>query len=146
MNEILAYRLSQPMMFHQVMRAHGVFWKATNATKEPLNAQFVMEEFMRTNGRRCMPLLHPAAAEEGQQTSHFSNLVDHCAWAESSKAYAVQQQTPMTQRIASMGRMEDTITQTRTAVTCQNLFNEHIARVEGIAGFEEVPQFDSGDE
>lgn len=137
MNDILAFRLSQPMMFHQLMRIHGVLWNATQVTKEKLDSHFVFEEFMRTNGRRAMPLLVPAAAEQSGRHTHLSAIMDHGAWAESARAYAVQNQTPLTQRFAAMGRMEETINQSRTATTCQNVFNEHLARVEGIAGFEE---------
>lgn len=139
MNDLIAYRLAQPSMFHQLMRMHGVMWNATQVTKEKLDTQFIFEEFMRINGRRAMPLLVPAAAAASRRETHFSNLVDHCAWAESARAYCVQHQTPLTQRAAAMGRMEETIAQTRSAATCQGIFNEHIARIEGISGFEEEP-------
>lgn len=101
---------------------------------------------MRINGRRAMPQLIPAAAQETRQQTHFSLLADHCSWAESSRAYAVQNQTPLTQRIAAMGRMEASINQTQSAATCQSLFNEHIARVEGISAFEEEPFLDGSDD
>lgn len=146
MNDLIAYRLAQPSMFHQLMRMHGVLWNATQVTKEKLDTKFINEEFMRINGRRAMPLLIPAAAEEARRHSHLAHLVDHCAWAESSRAYAVQHQTPLTQRIASMGRMQETINQTRTGGTCQSLFNEHIARIEGICGFEEEPSVEEEDD
>eukprot|EP00796_Vickermania_ingenoplastis_P013283 gene13283-9124_t len=142
MNDIIAYRMSQPMMFHQLMRIHGVLWNATSVTKEKLDTPFIYEELMRTNGKRTMPLLIPAATEEARRATHLADLADHCAWAESSRAYAVQYQTPLTQRIASMGCMQETASQTRNSATCQNLFNEHIARVEGICGFEEEPLLD----
>lgn len=92
---------------------------------------------MRTNGRRAMPLLIPAAVDESRRHTHLGDLSDHGAWAESARAYAVQNQTPLTQRFAAMGRMEETINQSRTAATCQSIFNEQIARIEGISGFEE---------
>lgn len=145
MNEIYARRFAQTSMFHQLMRVHGTLWAATKVTKEPLNYDFVKEEFMRVNGRRAMPLLLGAAAGENLNDSHLAHLTEHCAWAESSRAYAVQHQTPVTQHVASMGRMRETITQTRTSVTGQTLFNEHISRVDGISGFEEEPLLDDED-
>lgn len=125
------------MMFHQAMRIHGVLWNATQVTKEKFDANFMFEEFMRTNGRRALPLLIPAAVEQSRRRTHLGDLTDHGAWAECARAYTVQNQTPLTQRFAAMGRMEETINQCRTAATCQSVFNEHIARVEGVSGFEE---------
>lgn len=140
MNDIFAYRVAQPVMFHQLMRMHGVLWNATQATKEPMDAQFIFEELMRINGKRAMPLLIPAAAEMAQKRgTHFSDLTEHCAWTDSSRAYAVQQQTPFTQRVAAMGRMEESIQQVRHTSTCQTLLNEHLARIEGTSTFEREP-------
>ncbi|CAD2216292.1 hypothetical protein AGDE_00352 [Angomonas deanei] len=143
MNEIYARRLAQTNMFHQLMRSHGTLWAATQVTKEPLDYQFVKEEFMRTNGKRTMPLLIGASADENMSESHFSHLTDNYAWTESSRAYAVQRQTPLTQHVASMGRMAETLVQSKTSSTSQTLFNEHIARIEGITLHEEEPTFDN---
>ena len=139
MNEIYAKRLAQTSMFHQIMRSHGTLWAATQVTKEKLDLAFVKEEFMRVNGRRTMPLLVAAAASENLNESHLAHLTDHCGWTESARAYAVQHQTPLTQHIAAMGRMAETINQAKTASTMQSLFNEHMARIDGISFFEEEP-------
>jgi hypothetical protein len=137
MNEIYAKRLARGMMFQQLMRTHGTLWAATQVTKEPLDYKFVEEEFMRVNGKRAMPLLLGAAASQNLHNSHWNHLSDNFAWTESARAFAVRYQTPLTQRAASLGRMSETIQQARTASTCQLLVNEHIARIEGITGFEE---------
>lgn len=139
MNDIYAKRLAQTSMFHQIMRSHGTLWAATQVTKEKLDLPFVKEEFMRVNGRRAMPLLVGAAADENLNESHLAKLTDHCGWTESARAFAVQRQTPLTQHIAAMGRMTETINQAKTASTTQSLFNEHMARVDGISSFEEEP-------
>ncbi|KPA84685.1 hypothetical protein ABB37_01193 [Leptomonas pyrrhocoris] len=146
MNEIYAKRLAQTSMFHQIMRSHGTLWAATRVTKEKLDLAFVKEEFMRVNGRRTMPLLVGAAAEENLNESHLAHLTDHCAWTESARAFAVQRQTPLTEHIASMGRMAETINQAKTASTTQSLFNEHMARIDGINSFEEEPLLDDDDD
>ncbi|CAC9524631.1 conserved hypothetical protein [Leishmania infantum JPCM5] len=139
MNDIYAKRLAQTAMFHQLMRSHGTLWAATQVTKEKLDLAFVKEEMMRVNGRRAMPLLVGAAANENLNDTHLAHLTEHCAWAESARAFAVQRQTPLTQHIASMGRMAETITQAKTASTSQLLLNEHLARIDGISEFEEEP-------
>ncbi|KPI90818.1 hypothetical protein ABL78_0051 [Leptomonas seymouri] len=146
MNEIYAKRLAQTTMFHQIMRSHGTLWAATQVTKEKLDLAFVKEEFMRVNGLRAMPLLIGAAAEENLNESHLAHLTDHCGWTESARAFAVQRQTPLTQHIASMGRMAETISQAKTASTMQSLFSEHMARTDGISLFEEEPLLDDDDE
>ncbi|CAG9580219.1 conserved hypothetical protein [Leishmania major strain Friedlin] len=146
MNDIYARRLAQTSMFHQLMRSHGTLWAATQVTKEKLNLAFVKEEMMRVNGRRAMPLLIGAAANENLNDTHFTHLTEHCAWTESARAFAVQRQTPLTQHIASMGRMAETITQAKTASTSQLLFNEHLARIDGISEFEEEPFVDDEDD
>lgn len=142
MNEIYARRLAQTMTFHQLMRSHGTLWAATQVTKEKLDLSFVKEELMRVNGRRAMPLLIGAAAEENLNDAHLVHLTEHCAWAESARAFAVQRQTPLTQHIAAMGRMSETINQSKAASSVQTLFNEHLSRIEGIATFEEEPVFE----
>ncbi|CAJ1011277.1 hypothetical protein NXY56_005738 [Leishmania guyanensis] len=139
MNDIYAKRLAQTTMFHQLMRSHGTLWAATQVTKEKLDLDFVKEEMMRVNGRRSMPLLVDAAAKENLAETHLAHLTEHCAWAESARAFAVQRQTPLTQHIASMGRMAETITQAKNASTSQLLFSEHMARIDGISEFEEEP-------
>ncbi|KAG5496205.1 hypothetical protein JKF63_02506 [Porcisia hertigi] len=146
MNDIYARRLAQTSLFHQVMRIHGTLWAATQVTKEQLDLAFVKEEMMRINGRRAMPLLVGAAAKENLNDTHLTHLTEHCAWAESARAYAVQQQTPLTQHIASMGRMSETITQAKTASSGQLLFNEHMARIDGISEFEEEPIMEEEDD
>ncbi|CBZ29532.1 conserved hypothetical protein [Leishmania mexicana MHOM/GT/2001/U1103] len=146
MNDIYAKRLAQMSMFHQVMRSHGTLWAATQVTKEKLNLAFVKEEMMRVNGRRAMPLLVGAAANENLNDTHLAHLTEHCAWTESARAFAVQRQTPLTQHIASMGRMAETITQAKTASTSQLLFNEHLARIDGISEFEEEPIMEDEDD
>lgn len=145
MNEIYAKRLAQTSMFHQLMRTHGTLWAATQVTKEKMDVAFVKEEFMRVNGRRAMPLLIGAAADENLNETHLAHLTDHCAWTESARAYAVQHQTPLTQHVASMGRMAETINQVKTASTTQSLFNEYMARIDGISYFEEEPLVDEDD-
>ena len=139
MNEIYARRRAQMLMFNQLTRMHGTLWDATRVTKEKLDGAFVREELMRVNGRRTMPLLIPATAEQNVHQTHWNQLCDNGAWTDSMRAYSVQNQTPLTQRVAAMGRMAETITQSRTGSTVQVLFNEHIARMEGISGFEEIP-------
>ncbi|EPY35084.1 hypothetical protein STCU_01258 [Strigomonas culicis] len=129
-------------MFHQLMRNHGTLWAATQVTHEKLDNQFIKEEFMRVNGRRAMPLLLGAAASENLSETHLNHLTEHCAWAESARAFCVQQQTPMTQHVAAMGRMAETVNQAKTATSAQTLFNEHMARIEGITTFEEEPILD----
>lgn len=146
MNEIYARRLAQTSMFHQLMRSHGTLWAATQVTKEPLDLAFVKDEMMRVNGRRAMPLLIGAAAEQNLNDTHLVHLTEHCAWTESARAFAVQQQTPLTQHIAAMGRMAETITQAKNASTSQLLFSEHMARVDGISEFEEEPLLDEEEE
>ncbi|KAG5495448.1 hypothetical protein GH5_03109 [Leishmania sp. Ghana 2012 LV757] len=145
MNDIYAKRLAQTTMFHQLMRTHGTLWAATQVTKEKLDLAFVKEEMMRVNGRRAMPLLIGAAAKENLNDTHLVHLSEHCAWSESARAFAVQRQTPLTQHIASMGRMAETITQAKTTATSQLLFNEHMARVDGISEFEEEPIIEDKD-
>lgn len=142
MNEIYARRIAQSTMFNQLMRSHGTLWAATQVTKEPLDVSFVKEEFMRVNGRRATPPLIGGAADENLNNAHFTHLTEHCAWGESARAYAVQNQTPMTQHVAAMGRMAETINQSKTAATSQSLFNEHVARCDGISAFEEEPILD----
>ncbi|CCW70626.1 unnamed protein product, partial [Phytomonas sp. Hart1] len=143
MNELHARRRAQAMMFHQLMRSHGTLWAATQLTREPLDLGFVKEEFMRVNGRRCGPLLTRAAAEKGGLgESHFTHLTEHAAWGESFRAYAVQQQTPMTKHIAAMGRMGETIAQARSATTAQGLFLEYMAAIDGISTFEQESTLD----
>ncbi|CBH18525.1 hypothetical protein, conserved [Trypanosoma brucei gambiense DAL972] len=139
MNDIYARRLAQATMFHQLMRCHGTLWAATQVTKEQMDYNFIREEFMRVNGRRAMPLLLGAAANENLHQSHLSHLSEHCAWGESARALAVQRQTPLSQRVAALGRMAETIHQVKTASTVQNLFNEQISCMEGISSFEEEP-------
>ncbi|CCW62796.1 unnamed protein product [Phytomonas sp. EM1] len=142
MNEIYARRRAQTMMFHQLMRSHGTLWAATQITKEPLDLAFVKEEFMRVNGRRRMPLLIGAAADERMGETHLAHLTEHAAWAESFRAFTVQRQSPLTQHIAAMGRMSETIPHTRSVTTSQSLFNEHMAHIDGISTFEEEPILD----
>ncbi|EAN80412.1 uncharacterized protein TEOVI_000860100 [Trypanosoma equiperdum] len=139
MNDIYARRLAQATMFHQLMRCHGTLWAATQVTKEQMDYNFIREEFMRVNGRRAMPLLLGAAANENLHQLHLSHLSEHCAWGESARALAVQRQTPLSQRVAALGRMAETIHQVKTASTVQNLFNEQISCMEGISSFEEEP-------
>ncbi|GET91478.1 hypothetical protein, conserved [Leishmania tarentolae] len=146
MNDIYAKRFAQTSMFHQLMRSHGTLWAATQVTKEKLNLAFVKEEMMRVNGRRAMPLLVGAAANENLNDTHLAHLTEHCAWTESARSFAVQRQTPLTQHIASMGRMAETITQAKTASSSQLLLNEHLARIEGISEFEEEPILEDEDE
>jgi hypothetical protein len=126
-------------MFQQLMRTHGTLWAATRVTKEKLDVKFVTEEFMRTNGRRAMPLLNGAAAAHNLHHTHLAQLSDHMSWTESARAYAVRSQTPFTQRVASMGRMHETLPQVRASCTAQSLFLEHMSRIDGITTFEEEP-------
>lgn len=146
MNEIYAKRLAQTSMFHQIMRSHGTLWAATQVTKEKLDLAFFKEECMRVNGRRTMPLLVGAAADENLGNTHLAHLTEHCGWTESARAFAVQHQTPLTQHVASMGRMAETINQARTASTTQSLFNEHMARIDGISYFDEEPLLEEDSE
>ncbi|EAN85804.1 hypothetical protein C3747_55g196c [Trypanosoma cruzi] len=139
MNDICARRFAQGMMFHQLMRCHGTLWAATQVTKEKLDYNFIREEFMRVNGRRTMPLLIGAAADENLHGMHLTHLTEHCAWGESARASAVHRQTPLSQHIGAMGRMSETIQQTKNSATMQNLFNEHLSHIEGISTFEEEP-------
>nr|CCC95976.1 hypothetical protein, unlikely [Trypanosoma congolense IL3000] len=143
MNDIYARRLAQAMMFHQLMRCHGTLWAATQVTKEKLDYNFIREEFMRINGHRAMPLLLGAAARENLHQLHLTHLSEHCAWGESTRAFIVRKQTPLSQHIAAMGRMSETINQVRTASTVQNLFNEQISCMDGTASFEEEPLIES---
>lgn len=139
MNDIAARRLAQAAMFHQVMRLHGTLWAATQVTQEKLDYSFVQEELMRQNGRRTMPLLIDVAASENLGQLHLTHLTEHGAWTQSARSFSVQNQTPLTQRFASMGRMSETINQVRTATSAQLLVSEHLARMDGITGFEEEP-------
>ncbi|KAH9578788.1 hypothetical protein LSM04_004654 [Trypanosoma melophagium] len=139
MNEIYARRIAQGTMFHQLMRCHGTLWAATQVTKEKLNYNFIREEFMRVNGRRTMPLLIGAAADENLHQLHLTHLTEHCAWSESARACAVHEQTPLSKHIAAMGRMAETIPQAKTACTVQNLLQEQLAHIDGISTFEEDP-------
>ncbi len=139
MNDIYARRRAQMVMFNQLQRIHGTLWDATRVTKEKLDYEFVREEMMRVNGRRAMPLLIPAAAEQNIQQTHWNSLCDNGAWSDSMRAFTVQNQTQITMRAAAMGRMAETINQSRVGSTVQVMFNEHISRVEGISGFEETP-------
>lgn len=142
MNDIYGKRFARTMMFQQLLRSHGTLWAATQVTKEPLNYKFVEEEFMRVNGKRAMPLLIGAAAQQDLHHSHWNHLNDNFSWTESSRAYAVRHQTPLTQHAAAMGRMSETIQQARSATTCQLIVNEHLARIDGISGYEEEPTLD----
>ena len=139
MNEIYARRRAQMLMFNQLTRIHGTLWDATRITKEKLDFNFVREEMMRVNGRRAMPLLIAAAAEQNIHQTQWSTLCDNGAWTDSMRAFAVQNQTPLTQRTAAMGRMSETIGQSRIGSSVQVMFNEHVARTEGISGFDETP-------
>lgn len=129
-------------MFQQLQRMHGTLWAATQVTKEPLNYKFVEEEFMRVNGKRAMPLLIGAAADQNLHHSHWNHLADNWAWTESSRAYAVRNQTQFTQHVAAMGRMAETIQQARSSTTCQLMVTEHLARIDGISAFEEEANLD----
>ncbi|KEG15370.1 hypothetical protein DQ04_00091040 [Trypanosoma grayi] len=133
------------MMFHQLMRSHGTLWAATQVTKEKLDYNFIREEIMRSNGRRSMPLLVGAAAEENLHQLHLTHLTEHCAWGESARACAVHRQTPLSQHIAAMGRMAETIHQAKTGATVQSLVNEQLAHIDGISSFEEEPLLEDGD-
>lgn len=144
MNDIYGKRLARTMMFQQLLRTHGTLWAATQVTKEPLNYKFVEEELMRVNGKRAMPLLIGASAQQDLHNTHWNHLSDNFSWTESARAYAVRHQTPFTQHVAAVGRMAENINHARSASTCQLLVNEHMARIEGIAGFEEEPSL--GDE
>ena len=139
MNDIYAQRLARTIMFQQLMRTHGTLWAATRVTKEALNYDFVQQEFMRVNGRRAMPLLIGAAASNDLHMSHLAHLSDNMSWTESSRAFTVRNQTPFTQRVASMGRMNETIPQVRAGSSSQALFLEHMGRIDGITAFEEEP-------
>jgi hypothetical protein len=143
MNYIFCKRYARTVMFQQLLRMHGTLWAATQVTKEPLNYQFVEEEFMRVNGKRAMPLLIGASADQNLHQTHWSHLADNFAWTESSRAYAVRNQTQFTQHTAAMGRMAETIQQARTATTCQLIVTEHLSRIDGISGFEEEANFET---
>ena len=143
MNEIFGQRLSRTMMFHQLMRTHGTLWAATQVTKEKLDYKFIEEEFMRVNGRRTMPLLVRSASKQNLHETHLAHLSDNYSWCESKRAYIVRNQTPITQRVAAMGRMADTIQNTKTNCASQLVVSEHLSRIEGISAFEEEPTADS---
>ena len=139
MNDIMARRGAQRMMFCQVQRSLPLMWDATRVTKEKLDGRFVQEELMRVNGQRSMPLLVGAAAKFDCHKTHLNELQDACAWSESARAFSVRFQTPVTQHVAAMGRMSDTISSTRIGVTCQSSFLETIAKQEGITKFDMEP-------
>jgi len=143
MNDIYARRVAQTTMLQHLYKIHGTLWAATQITREPLNGAFVKEEFMRINGSRQMPLLIPESCENNLPMSHWNHLAEHHAWAESARANAVRSQTPLTQHIASMGKMQSTVNTLRAAGSMQAMVNEHIARIEGTAAFEEAPLLDS---
>ncbi|KAG8348485.1 hypothetical protein TRVL_00695 [Trypanosoma vivax] len=145
MNDIYARRFAQGMMFHQLMRCHGTLWAATQVTKEKLDFNFLREELMRINGRRSMPLLIGAAADEDLHALHLTHLTEHCAWGESARALAVHAQTPLSQHAAAMGRMAETISQAKMASTAQSLFHEQLDQMDGISSFEEEPFIESED-
>lgn len=136
MNDIYAKRLARCEMFFQAMRALPVLHQATAVTREPLNWAFLREEFMRVNGYRQMPLLMTHVSRQTHQHSHWNHLISNTSWAESARAYAVRSQTPLTQRYAAVGRLEAALPPTRVAVAAQNIFLEHMSRVEGICSFE----------
>ena len=137
MNDIYARRAAKTMMFQQAQRALPTLWAATKVTKEKLDGNFVAEEFMRINGQRTGPLLIGAVAQQTQHNAHWVHLHDTGAWAESHRAYAVRHHTPMTQRFADIARLHDSTGNVRVQATPQSLMLEHVARVEGIATFEE---------
>eukprot|EP00744_Colponema_vietnamica_P020131 GILI01028574.1.p1 GENE.GILI01028574.1~~GILI01028574.1.p1 ORF type:complete len:156 (-),score=16.88 GILI01028574.1:31-462(-) len=139
MNELFARRYAQSMSFHQLQRSLPLMWAATRLTKEKLDVHFVKEEIMRVNGQRTMPLLIGEAASFDCHASHLNQLTDNCSWAESSKAMTVRHQSPFTQRIAAVGRMNTTIATARTAATAQNAFGEQIARIDGLMKHESEP-------
>lgn len=140
MNELFARRYAQSMSFHQLHRSLPLMWAATKLTKEKLDVNFVKEEIMRVNGQRTMPLLIGEAAAIDCHASHLNQLTDNCSWAESQKAMTVRHQTPFTRRIASVGRMSSNIATTRTAVTAQNAFGEHMARLDGLTKHDSEPE------
>jgi hypothetical protein len=127
------------MMFCQVQRSLPLMWDATQVTKEKLDRHFVQEELMRVNGQRSMPLLVGAAAQFDCHKTHLNELQDACAWSESARAFGVRFQTPVTQHVAAMGRMSETISSARIGVTCQSSFLEVVAKQEGIAKFDMEP-------
>lgn len=118
------------------MRAFPVLHAATKVTKEPLTWAFLREEFMRVNGYRQMPLLLPKTSQQIHQYSHWNNLIGTTAWAESGRAYAVRAQTSLTQRYSAVARLEAALPSTRVAAAAQNIFLEHMSRVEGISSCE----------
>lgn len=128
------------MMFCQAQRSLPLLWDATRITKEKLDGAFLREELMRVNGQRSMPLLVGAAAQFDCHLTHLNELQDACAWSESARACGVRYQTPVTQHVAAMGRMSDTISAARIAVTCQASFLETVARQEGITKFDMEPE------
>ena len=133
MNDIYARRMAQSSMFQSIYKSFPVMWSATQITKEPLTGHLVQEELMRVNGHRAMPLLLPDVALCNVQNAHWNTLNDACAWAVSGRAFAVRNQTPLTQAAASIGRLEESIPAVRTITTTQIMTNVHLARCDGIA-------------
>ncbi len=133
MNDLYARRLGQVAMFQQLYRMHPTLWSATRITGEKLDADFVLEEYMRINGHRAMPLVIPEVSTQKLQRSHWNDLHDSCAWATSFRAYTLRNQTPITQRAAAVARMEESLKVAKTGSSTQNMFLEHVARVEGLS-------------
>lgn len=140
MNDIYAKRLARCETFLQTMRALPVVREAVALTHEPLSWALLREEFMRVNGCRQMPLLLYHTSGQIHQRSHWNNLIGTTNWAESARAFAVRAQTPLTQRFASIGRLDTPVPPTRVASSAQNIFLEHMSRSEGISTFDEGSQ------
>ena len=136
MNDIFARRAAKSDIFFAAMRAHPVLRQATDLTHERLDFHFIREEFMRVNGFRQMPLLMHEAAQATGKFSHWNALLSSTTWVESKRAFTVRNQSPLTQRYCAMGRLAASMPATRTAASAQNLFLEHMDRVEGISSFE----------
>ena len=102
-----------------------------NVTKEKLDAQFVKEEFMRVNGHQQQHLLIGPVADQRHHMTHWHALHDTCAWADSHRSQSVRTHTPLTQRYAAVGRLANSIPNTKISSTNQLLVLEQIARQEG---------------
>lgn len=132
MNDLLARHSAQNNMLYNLMRSHSTLWRATQVTREKLDKRFILSEFARVNGTRTVHVLIPASSTHLRRRTHWDSLNDNLSWAESMRALAVRQQTPMTSRFGDIGQMRETVTETKVVASLQSSALEHIARIEGI--------------
>jgi hypothetical protein len=137
LNDMLARRMSQSLMFQNIARCHGPLWRATQVTREPLDGRFLMEEFMRVNGVRAMPLAIGPSTTVAPVLSSFAwnDLIATQAPAVSARAEAVQRQTPLSRQLARGGLVQAPLAQVRADSMAQVLLLDSLARSEGVIGF-----------